>query len=279
MSGNGRIFAASVNHPQACVVEILHLGGAVMVKHVKIPGVSCTGPSINDDGKVIVIKTVTSTTEDIVIIDGHEGKVVQTVQNMVGGGFVCMSDKGHLIATGFYDINVLHWDANNRTLDVVDNIKAPQNYMLNLCEWHKGLAGGKPLLALQYASASFAMTQLSLVSVDWQTGSAKPVWTFDAPHANNTNYQNVVQTLAFDQHARVVLMTAWGADQKNVPTVMLVDVNTGALAWSLSTPGSMNSGDVAHISGNTFRVVCAGKHVHANIFGDGGDAYAYDITL
>jgi hypothetical protein len=39
--------------------------------------------AINDDGKVIMLKTMTSTTEDIVIIDGHDGTIVQKVQNMV----------------------------------------------------------------------------------------------------------------------------------------------------------------------------------------------------
>jgi hypothetical protein len=44
MSGNGKIFVAAVNHPQTCVVEIVHLGGAVMIKHVKMAGVACAAP-------------------------------------------------------------------------------------------------------------------------------------------------------------------------------------------------------------------------------------------
>lgn len=73
-------------------------------------------------------------------------------------------------------------------------------------------------------------------------------------------------------------MVSWGSGP-NTPTVTLLNAHTGKLVWSLSTPGSMFGGDVAFLSHGVYRVVAAGKHVHANTFGDGGDAYAFDVTL
>jgi hypothetical protein len=138
------------------------------------------------------------------------------------------------------------------------------SYALNLCEWHKGLAGGKPLLALQYTDAAFTQNSLNV----WCTYACVYLCTHSfspparLPRRNSYSpltgkpaarslfgrtqrriatiptirmscrwvcvcivvvlinmccFVCYTQTLAFDQHARVMLLTAWGANQVRFP--------------------------------------------------------------
>jgi hypothetical protein len=95
----------------------------------------------------------------------------------------------------------------------------------------------------------------------------------------NTTTTTTSTVIKFDETGRVLLSASWGAGLATVPTLRLYDIATQREAWSMSTPGSMFSADVVHRHGSTFRVTAAGKAVHANVRGDGGDAYVIDVTI
>lgn len=74
----------------------------------------------------------------------------------------------------------------------------------------------------------------------------------------------------------------WG-DSGDVPTCMLFKAGSSKPVYGYITPGSMFGVDVVvdtiTPTETTVFLVAAGKHVPANEFGNGGDAFAFEITV
>lgn len=82
----------------------------------------------------------------------------------------------------------------------------------------------------------------------------------------------------------------WGDAGGDVPTVVLVAASpaftpgtASPVLFNASTPGSMFGVDVvvtsSTASADTVLVAAAGKHVPANEFGNGGDAFAWSVVV
>jgi hypothetical protein len=92
----------------------------------------CGPPSINADGRVVMVKVASSSSEIVVLIDGIKGTEQKRFPNQVAGQFVCMNNAGTLIATGFQQLSVLHYDWHAKSLTPVYNANAPTSFYLNL---------------------------------------------------------------------------------------------------------------------------------------------------
>jgi len=77
-------------------------------------------------------------------------------------------------------------------------------------------------------------------------------------------------------------VSLWG-DNGNVPTVVVIKVGQPTPVFEFVSPGSMFAVDVAvdktSPSGDVLLVAAAGKAVPANAFGNGGDAYGWEVTV
>ena len=77
-----------------------------------------------------------------------------------------------------------------------------------------------------------------------------------------------------------VALASWG-DDADIPTVVLLKHGSNTPVFTYVTPGSMWGVDVvveSSVGGtDTVYLTAAGKHVPANEFGNGGDAYAWRI--
>lgn len=82
----------------------------------------------------------------------------------------------------------------------------------------------------------------------------------------------------------VANVCSWGDQSlKNVPTVVLLSTASNAALFTYTTPGSMFGVDVllsqSTKTQDTVLIAAAGKHVPANQFGNGGDAFAWSVTV
>lgn len=108
------------------------------------------------------------------------------------------------------------------------------------------------------------------------TRSVQAQWNWTAPlDPNPDKLQDVVAATALTADGSVFAFASWGTGTGATPTVRAF---TTAVTGShtpfveLVTPGSPFALDIAGTAQGVTLVV-AGKKIHANIDGDGGDAY------
>lgn len=134
LSSDGKVFVAAVNTQVGCKIELFQpLTPGSKPKSIDLQSMGyCGPPSANVDGRVVMVKVANSQSENVVIIDGVKGKVSHQFKNQIAGQFVCMSNDGTLLATGFQQIQVLHYDWHTARLTPVYSSNAPNNFYLNL---------------------------------------------------------------------------------------------------------------------------------------------------
>lgn len=118
---------------------------------------------------------------------------------------------------------------------------------------------------------------LSASASRYPTGQLVTDWT--APPS--TAYQNNPTIRADGGYIAVAL---WG-DNGNTPTTVLLKAGSNEALFTHISPGSMFSVDVvldpsaSTPSTDVLYIASAGKHVPANVMGNGGDAYAWQVTV
>lgn len=133
--------------------------------------------------------------------------------------------------------------------------------------------GGDTFVALGWISAIPSALLLRVNAYDLASGSLLTDW--HAPP--NTQLQNN-PTIRCD--GEYIGLALWGNDG-DAPTSVVLAAGRNTTLFSASSPGSMFSVDIAiterSAEGTGVVVATAGKHVPANQFGDGGDAYGWSF--
>ncbi|HSD63213.1 MAG TPA: FlgD immunoglobulin-like domain containing protein [Ignavibacteriaceae bacterium] len=101
-------------------------------------------------------------------------------------------------------------------------------------------------------------------------GDGSPKWIY-------LGLGDLVDDVALSDDGKVAAVSTWGDyyDQSK-PDLLVFDVETGDLTYSLATPGSFFTVDISYDGSKVFG---GGKAVHARDFGNGGRAYYVGIDL
>jgi len=100
------------------------------------------------------------------------------------------------------------------------------------------------------------------------TGSSTPLWIYDYPVSSGT-YQEVCYDIDITDDGAYFIVGSWGDDANINPEVHIFQRDsTPHIYYTVDMPGSMFSVD---ISSDGSYATAAGKHIHANAFGRGGD--------
>lgn len=92
-------------------------------------------------------------------------------------------------------------------------------------------------------------------------GGGIPIWTY-------SGLGDYVDDVALSDDGRVAAVATWGdINNQSKPDLLVFDVETGALTYSVATPGSFFTVDISHDGSKVF---AGGKAVHARAFGNGG---------
>jgi hypothetical protein len=131
--------------------------------------------------------------------------------------------------------------------------------------------GSDSYVALGWISAVPSALLLRVNAFDLASGALLTDW--HAPP--NAQLQNN-PTLRCD--GEYIGLALWGNDG-DAPTSVVLAAGRNVTLFSEASPGSMFSVDIAITEkspeGTSVVVAAAGKHVPANAFGDGGDAYGW----
>ncbi|KAJ6232936.1 hypothetical protein M0813_04463 [Anaeramoeba flamelloides] len=88
-------------------------------------------------------------------------------------------------------------------------------------------------------------------------------------------YQDFVTGVKATEDGQYALIGSWGQENGEAPTVILIERGAG-IVFNYTTPGSVFDIDIIDDPENGMVYFCsAGKGVHANKMGNGGDLYCY----
>lgn len=135
-----------------------------------------------------------------------------------------------------------------------------------------GSAGDRALAAVAWMDGESLTVRVTMYNVS--SGAVVADWT----SATNAKLQNqAIIRLDGDMAA----VACWG-DSDDIPTVVVLQAGSNTPVFTAITPGSMFGVDIAVTSVNEHAtaavVVAAGKAVPANMFGNGGNAFAWSIV-
>jgi hypothetical protein len=107
-----------------------------------------------------------------------------------------------------------------------------------------------------------------------EPGSSAPVWTYDYPVSNGA-YQETPYDVDISDDGTHFVVGSWGDAQNLNPEVHVFRRNMpGRPVCTVDMPGSVFCVD---ISGDGLYATACGKHVHANVAGNGGDIVLVDV--
>jgi len=107
----------------------------------------------------------------------------------------------------------------------------------------------------------------------YSLSSNTPTWV----HVNKIESgpgQDLPVNMAITDDGKYFVVASWGNEAASNPQLIVFNSTSSTPYYSITSPGSMFVCDIAYDNALGGVVVLgAGKHVHANVFGDGGDLY------
>lgn len=153
-------------------------------------------------------------------------------------------------------------------ISVVDN----QWYAATDC-----LSFSKNAATLAVGYLSLACTSVRVLAFDLPRASAVLNYTY--PVAKGA-YQNIPSMVRVSESGQYVAVSSWGTQNNDKGTEQMQVFQIGARGpiSALFTPGSMLGIAITESSLGDVTVVTAGKGVHSNDYGNGGDLFAIDVV-
>jgi len=235
---------------------------------------------ITQDGSFVLFVneggTPTPNTATAYIFDGGKG----TLRDSITIPFfitAAISDTGNYVVVGDEpDVHVWMWDAGSAKYAKAYDL-APPPAAVGVIPWDVQMSTGadsEELVIVGYISGDVKTVQVSA----WALTNATLVTNWISK--TNTQLQENPTLRADGEYIGVSL---WGdSGEKGYPTVVLLKRGSDVPLFSYVTPGSMFAVDVQFVTAagkDTVYLAAAGKHVPANAFGNGGDAFAWEITF
>jgi len=182
---------------------------------------------------------------------------------------ICMSHDGAFVGTGFETFTLLGWDKSAHKYNVLYTLPPVSGFFVGAC----GISDNRYLAVARFRD-DYKLNTVDLYLLAGTTQNH--VWTYTATVGTGL-YQDFPFFIAMSNAAEVIALGSWG-DGSSTPTVTVLSAKSNVPLYKLMTPGSMFDVDAVAANGYGY-VAAAGKHVHANVFGDGGDLYVVQIPL
>jgi hypothetical protein len=180
---------------------------------------------------------------------------------------------GTWLVDGYQNAAVMKWDASSSTYQTQFTIPGLiDEGQFELYSAAISSNNGKPLIALGWTDSQAIGVRVDLVKTD-----GTKLWTYVGPL--NAQDQNIVS--AMSMHLNYVAVTTWGSydeTSNKSPQVLVFNDKSNHTVFDYITPGSMFAVDLyvqRATKSDTINVIAAGKHVHANTFGNGGDLFVF----
>ena len=180
----------------------------------------------------------------------------------VGAAYKVSGD-GTVVVMGGFSFNV--WKNTGGSWSQVINFTQSGNW------FGSGLAVSRDGSTAATLSHNYANGYLSNDVRVFDVATATLLGTYST--AGSGSYQSSSQGAEMSDDGSRLAVACWGTQIEGPPEVMVLD-RTANLIDSIDAPGSVFSVD---ITGDGRYVLAGSKAVHANVFGNGGNAYLLDL--
>lgn len=209
---------------------------------------------INADGRYTAFIALAT----IVVFDRDSLNVRDQISMGFSNTPLDISADGNLIAYGWPSLILMQWNGADY-----------QNL------WSYSAGGGYYLSRVAISNDGSTMVSCwynlphnTIKVVVHNTGSSTPLWIYDYPTSSGT-VQEVAYDIDITDDGAYFIVGSWGDDANLNPEVHIFQRdNTPHIYYTVDMPGSMFCVDIAN---DGSYATAAGKHIHANTSGHGGD--------
>ncbi|MDH4211894.1 MAG: T9SS type A sorting domain-containing protein [candidate division WOR-3 bacterium] len=209
---------------------------------------------INADGRYTAFIALAT----LIVFDRDSLNVRAQIPMGASNSALDISGDGNLVAYGWPSLVLMEWNGSSY-----------QNL------WSYTVGGGYYLSKIAISNDGSTMVSCWYIAphntfkvVVHDTGSSTPLWIYDYPVSSGT-YQEVCFDIDITDDGSYFIIGSWGDDANINPEVHIFQRDaTPHIYYTVDMPGSMFSVD---ISNDGSYATAAGKHVHANAMGRGGD--------
>jgi hypothetical protein len=217
---------------------------------------------INADGRYTAFIALAT----IVVFD----RDLLSVRSQISMGFsnsaLDISGDGDIIVYGWPSLQVREW--NGTSYQSLWTYNPGANYYVGTIAVSND---GSTIVSCWYTTT---FTTLKVVVHD--IGSATPLWIYDYPVSSGV-YQEDPMDVDITDDGQYFIVGSLGDDANINPEVHIFQRdNTPHIYYTVDMPGSVFSVDIAN---DGSYATAAGKHVHANVMGSGGDIVLIDTDI
>jgi hypothetical protein len=177
-----------------------------------------------------------------------------------------ISGDGNLVAYGWPSLVLMEWTGSSY-----------QNL------WSYSAGGGYYLSKIAISndgstmvSCWYNMPHNTIKVVVHDTGSSTPLWIYDYPTSSGT-YQEVCYDIDITDDGAYFIIGSWGDDANLNPEVHIFQRDSVPhIYYTVDMPGSVFSVDITN---DGSYATAAGKHIHANVTGRGGDVVLINTDI
>ncbi|MBE0432983.1 T9SS type A sorting domain-containing protein [candidate division WOR-3 bacterium] len=217
---------------------------------------------INADGRYTAFIALAT----LIVFDRDSLAVRAQISMGASNSAMDISGDGDLVAYGWPSLALMEWNGSSY-----------QNL------WSYNVGGGYYLSRIAISNDGSTMVSCwyndphnTIKVVVHDTGSSTPLWIYDYPVSSGV-LQEVCYDIDITDDGAYFIVGSWGDDANVNPEVHIFQRDsTLHVYYTVDMPGSVFSVDIA---GDGSYATAAGKHVHANTMGSGGDIVLINTDL
>jgi hypothetical protein len=217
---------------------------------------------INADGRYTAFIALAT----LVVFDRDALSVHDQISMGASNSALDISGDGNLIAYGWPSLVLMEWTGSSY-----------QNL------WSYSAGGGYYLSRIAISNDGSTMVSCwyntphnTIKVVVHDTASSTPLWIYDYPTSSGT-YQEVCYDIDITDDGAYFIIGSWGDDANLNPEVHIFQRDTTPhIYYTVDMPGSVFSVDIAN---DGSYATAAGKHIHANVTGRGGDVVMINTDI
>jgi len=251
--------------------------GGRVVQKISIPNYWLSASQISIDGNLVSLLLASDAGDTVVVVDRTLNAVTLNAtlpfENALGW---CVSPSGTYMVHGFTSFTA--WARNTKgQFNSLGTVNLPNDFYVGACAVSDG---GLLVTALTNYNGD---NEINIQAYSINAGSIQAKWSWSTGiETDPDKLQDAVSGATMTSDGSVFVYSSWGTGPGNTPTVRAFLTNptgpTPTPFLEFTTPGSVFWVDAVGSSSNGISVLAACKHVHANIFGDGGDLYLVDAS-
>ena len=217
---------------------------------------------INADGRYTAFIALAT----LVVFDRDVLGVRDQISMGASNSALDISGDGNLVAYGWPSLVLMEWTGSSY-----------QNL------WSYSVGGGYYLSKIAISSDGstmiscwYNMPHNTIKVVVHDTASSIPLWIYDYPTSSGT-YQEVCYDIDITDDGAYFIIGSWGDDANLNPEVHIFQRDSMPhIYYTVDMPGSVFSVDIAN---DGSYATAAGKHIHANVTGRGGDVVMINTDI